>query len=60
MRRVPPSERAFRVLLCLYPRSFRRRFQDEMLDFFRARRAEQRGRYGFRGDVRLWAHLVAD
>ena len=52
--------RAFRALLQLYPRSFRDRFMEEMVDFFRARRAEQRHRFGARGLVRLWVHLVAD
>jgi putative ABC transport system permease protein len=65
MRSTPPSdrdrgERAFRALLRLYPRSFRDRFMEEMLDFFRARRVEQRHRFGARGLVRLWLHLVAD
>ena len=57
---TPRSERAFRALLRLYPRGFRLRFEEEMLDFFRARQQEQRGRYGARGDLRLWLHLVAD
>jgi putative ABC transport system permease protein len=54
------GERAFRALLHLYPRSFRDRFMEEMLDFFRARRDEQRHRFGARGLARLWLHLVAD
>ena len=54
------GERAFRALLLLYPRSFRDRFMEEMLDFFRARRDEQRHRFGARGPLRLWVHLVAD
>jgi putative ABC transport system permease protein len=54
------GERAFRALLRLYPRAFRERFLDEMLDFFRARRDEQRHRRGGRGIARLWLHLVAD
>ena len=64
-RSTPPSdrprgERAFRALLHLYPRSFRDRFMEEMLDFFQARRDEQRHRFGARGLARLWLHLVAD
>jgi putative ABC transport system permease protein len=51
---------AFRTLLRLYPRSFRERFEEEMVDFYRARREEQRHRHGAWGGVRLWAHLVAD
>jgi putative ABC transport system permease protein len=54
------GERVFRALLRLYPRRFRDRFMDEMVDFFRARRDEQRHRYGARGIARLWMHLVAD
>ena len=54
------GERVFRALLLLYPRSFRDRFMDEMLDFFRARHDEQRHRFGARGLVRLWTHLIAD
>jgi putative ABC transport system permease protein len=52
--------RAFRALLRLYPRSFRDRFEDEMVEFFRARRTEQRHRHGSLGAMRLWAHLLAD
>jgi putative ABC transport system permease protein len=54
------GERAFRALLRLYPRRFRERFEDEMVEFFRARRDEQRHRFGTRGRARLWLHLVAD
>ncbi len=57
---IDPGERVFRVLLRLYPSSFRERFQEEMVDFFRARRLEQDRRYGARGHVRLWLHLFAD
>jgi putative ABC transport system permease protein len=44
----------------LYPRDFRERFLDEMVEFFNARRIEQRYRYGARGSLRLWLHLIAD
>jgi putative ABC transport system permease protein len=53
------GERVFRALLLVYPAAFRARFGEEMVDFFRERRAEQY-RNGTRGVVRLWAHLVAD
>ena len=43
------GERCFVVLLFLYPRSFRARFGDEMLAFYRARRAEARHRHGIIG-----------
>jgi putative ABC transport system permease protein len=54
------GERLFRALLSLYPRSFRARFEDEMVEFFRAREAEQRQRFGARGQLRLWTHLIGD
>ena len=54
------GERAFRTLLRLYPRDFRERFGDEMIEFYHARRDEQRHRYGARGPLRLWLHLIAD
>lgn len=59
-RHIDAGERVFRVLLRLYPRNFRERFQEEMVDFFRARRLEQDRRHGTRGHVRLWLHLFAD
>ena len=52
--------RAFRILLRLYPRAFRDRFEEEMVEFFRARRSEQAHRQRRFGAVRLWAHLIAD
>ena len=55
-----PGDRAFRALMHLYPRRFRDRFLEEMVEFYHARRLEQRHRYGWRGSVRLWLHLVAD
>jgi len=54
------SERIFTALLVCYPPQFRARFGNEMLAFFRARRAEARHRHGFRGTLRLWLHLVLD
>jgi putative ABC transport system permease protein len=53
-------DRAFRALMHLYPRRFRERFLEEMVEFYHARRLEQRHRYGWRGGARLWLHLVAD
>jgi putative ABC transport system permease protein len=53
------GERAFRALLVVYPRDFRARFTDEMVEFFRERRVEQY-RNGARGAVRLWWHLLTD
>jgi len=54
------GERAFRTLLRLYPPAFRERFEEEMVEFYKARREEQRHRYGARGSARLWMHLIAD
>ena len=54
------GDRAFRALMHLYPRRFRERFLEEMVEFYHARRREQRHRYGWRGGARLWLHLVAD
>jgi hypothetical protein len=53
------GERAFRALLVVYPRDFRARFTEEMVEFFRERRVEQY-RNGARGAVRLWWHLLTD
>ena len=60
MPRPDFSERVFTALLVCYPTSFRARFGEEMVAFFRARRAEARHRHGYRGLMRLWRHLVAD
>jgi hypothetical protein len=58
--RTDLGERFFRALLRLYPDIFRRRFEDEMVAFFRDRRRESRHHVGVRGSIRLWVHLVAD
>jgi putative ABC transport system permease protein len=52
------SERIFRALLRLYPRDFRERFGDEMVEFFHERRLEH-DRQG-RSMLRLWMHLITD
>jgi putative ABC transport system permease protein len=54
------GEWVFRGLLRLYPRVFRDRFLDEMVEFFHDRRNEQRHRSGARGIARLWLHVIAD
>jgi putative ABC transport system permease protein len=52
-------ERAFELVLRLYPRSFRDEFGGEMRAFVRARLDEPR--YATRaGTVRLWSHLIVD
>jgi putative ABC transport system permease protein len=53
------GERVFRALLVVYPREFRRRFGEEMVEFFLARRVDQRRR-GSAATIRFWLHLVAD
>ena len=54
-----PGEQFFRALLVVYPRDFRARFAEEMVEFFRERRVEQY-RNGARGAIRLWLHLIVD
>ena len=56
-RRRMPGERLFRLLLALYPATFRRRFGDEMIELFVVRQAAARG---FRARVFLWAEIIAD
>jgi putative ABC transport system permease protein len=58
--RADLGERAFHVLLLLYPPSFRARFAGEMVTFFNARRREVRHRGGPRAALRLWRHLLLD
>ena len=60
MSAPPFGERLFRALLLLYPASFRQRYGDEMLEFYRERRQEQRQRHSDRIPWRLWAHLFRD
>lgn len=63
--RSPPSlllrleERLFRILVWLYPGSFRRRFGDEMVTFFHAERGRDRHR-GPTGALRFWKATLAD
>ena len=56
-RHRTPAERAFRLLLALYPAAFRRRFGDEMIELFAARQAATRT---FRARVSLWVEMIAD
>lgn len=52
--------RAYRLLLCLYPRSFRERFGDEMVTLFAELVGDAR-RPGTRfGVTRLWTHTMID
>ena len=49
--------RLFRRLIRFYPETFQARFEDEMMDFYRARRSEHPG---VAGAIRLWWHLLGD
>jgi putative ABC transport system permease protein len=55
---VPTGERVYRFLLRLYPRDFRRRYADDMIEFYRDRaRGERASR---RAIWRLWCRLLPD
>ena len=56
--KVAAHERAFRLLLRLYPSAFRRDYGDEMTELFLWRLGRP-GRGG-RGRLRLWAVALAD
>jgi putative ABC transport system permease protein len=53
------SERAYRVLLRAYPRSFRERFESEMLEMLRTRRAAA-ARRGLGSRAAFWCRTIAD
>jgi putative ABC transport system permease protein len=53
------ADRAYRVLLRLYPREFRERFGGDMTDFFHDRRLAAR-QHGTLGVARVWLSAVAD
>ena len=56
-----PAERAYALLLRLYPPSFRARFGDAMRDAFRDQwRDHARARPGAAARARFWAAVVAD
>jgi putative ABC transport system permease protein len=52
-------ERAFDLVLRVYPATFRREFGDEMRAFVRARAAEPRYASAW-GGVRMWCHILVD
>ena len=56
--RLPTSERAFAVLLRLFPAGFRRRFGQDMRELFRDQVQGARAREGTRGVLRLWMRVV--
>jgi putative ABC transport system permease protein len=59
VRYTSVADRAYRLLLRLYPREFRERFGGDMTDFFHDRRLAAR-QQGALGVVRVWASAVAD
>ena len=52
--------KAYRLLLLLYPRSFRRRYGAEMVDAHRALLERTRREAGVRGETSLWAKTILD
>ena len=57
-RDMSPADRAYRVLLRLYPREFRQRFGSDMVDFFRDRRLAAHRTAGTLGVARAWARAI--
>ena len=53
-----PGARLYRLLLRLYPAEFRHRYQDEMVEFYRARRDAAGS--GVARTIGLWLRLSAD
>ena len=49
----------YRALLRLYPRAFRMRFEDEMVELFRLRYSAAAAK-GWTGTMRFWAATIAD
>jgi putative ABC transport system permease protein len=56
-RTVAPGERAYRLLLLLYPRRFRQRYAEDLLDFYRERVGAAENRLAIPG---IWLQLVPD
>ncbi len=56
--RTTPSERAFALLLALFPRAFRERFGGDMRDLFRDQHRAARAHAGTAGVVQLWLHTI--
>jgi predicted permease len=56
-RTKPLAERVYSSLMRLYPREFRERYGEDMLDYFRDRLADQRARGNV---VRFWSRVVFD
>ncbi len=54
------AERAYRLLLALYPAAFRDELGDAMVEFFRDRLRHARARHGLRGVLALWLRVLGD
>ena len=54
------SERIYAALMHVYPRAFRAEYGDEMLEYFRDRRRDEKARAGNRGLARLWSRVLLD
>src|SRR5690242_8056575 len=54
-----PGERCYRLLLHLYPASFRAQFGEEMVDFYRERWRAESTR-SWRGALAVWLHALLD
>jgi len=54
------GERVFSILLLTYPASFRRRFRDDLLVFFRADREHPKNAAGIAGFTRFWSKTLFD
>jgi len=59
VRYTSAADRAYRLLLRLYPREFRERFGGDMTDFFHDRRIAAR-QQGTLGVARVWMSAIAD
>src|SRR5690348_12965248 len=54
-----PGERSYRLLLHLYPASFRAQFGEGMVDFYRER-GRAAGTRRWRGALSVWLHALLD
>jgi predicted permease len=54
------GERVFSVLLLTYPTSFRRRYREDLLAFFRADQKHAKNAVGFAGFTRFWSKTLFD
>src|ERR1051325_6890586 len=59
--RPMPGERTYRALLLVYPRAFRRRYGESMVEFYRDRwRAEAGESRGRAAAWAIWQEILAD